>query len=135
MRLEALHVLVDLPLVDLRLVRVPLGPLLRQVGLGDVLAERRADDLVGFERVERRHVARVETQADDRVLCILPMFHINALFYSVASAVTAGATLIIGWIEGTRWNRKDPDESSPMHFYAVYETSDAKFVSVAPVGA
>ena len=42
-----------------------------------------------------RHVARVETQADDRVLCILPMFHINALFYSVASAVTAGATLII----------------------------------------
>ena len=35
-----------------------------------------------------RHVARVETQPDDRVLCILPMFHINALFYSVASAVT-----------------------------------------------
>lgn len=42
-----------------------------------------------------RHVARVELQPDDRALCILPMFHINALFYSVASAVAAGATLII----------------------------------------
>lgn len=42
-----------------------------------------------------RHVARVELQPDDRALCILPMFHINALFYSVASAVTAGACLII----------------------------------------
>ncbi len=42
-----------------------------------------------------RHVARVRLQPDDRALCILPMFHINALFYSVASAVTAGACLII----------------------------------------
>jgi carnitine-CoA ligase len=42
-----------------------------------------------------RHVARVHLQHDDRALCILPMFHINALFYSVASAVTAGACLII----------------------------------------
>jgi crotonobetaine/carnitine-CoA ligase len=42
-----------------------------------------------------RHVARVELQPDDRALCILPMFHINALFYSVAGTVTAGACLII----------------------------------------
>ena len=42
-----------------------------------------------------RHLARVQLQPSDRALCILPMFHINALFYSVASAVTAGATLII----------------------------------------
>jgi len=42
-----------------------------------------------------RHVARVHLQPDDRVLCILPMFHINALFYSVAGTATAGACLII----------------------------------------
>lgn len=42
-----------------------------------------------------RHVARVHLQPNDRTLCILPMFHINALFYSVASAVAAGACLII----------------------------------------
>ena len=33
--------------------------------------------------------------ADDRLLCILPMFHINALFYSLAGALAAGATLIL----------------------------------------
>ena len=42
-----------------------------------------------------RQVERVHLQPDDRYLCILPMFHINALFYSVAGSVTAGAQLII----------------------------------------
>lgn len=42
-----------------------------------------------------RHVARVHLQPDDRALCILPMFHINALFYSVAGTVAAGACLVI----------------------------------------
>lgn len=42
-----------------------------------------------------RQVARVHLQPDDRCLCVLPMFHINALFYSVAGSVTAGACLII----------------------------------------
>lgn len=48
-----------------------------------------------FVRSGERHLTRVELQPDDRSLCILPMFHINALFYSVASAVAAGSTLII----------------------------------------
>ena len=42
-----------------------------------------------------RQVERVNLQPDDRYLCILPMFHINALFYSVAGSVAAGAQLII----------------------------------------
>jgi crotonobetaine/carnitine-CoA ligase len=34
-------------------------------------------------------------QPDDRLLCILPMFHINALFYSLAGTLAAGATLVL----------------------------------------
>jgi crotonobetaine/carnitine-CoA ligase len=40
-------------------------------------------------------VARMHLQPDDRLLCMLPMFHINALFYSLAGALAAGATLIL----------------------------------------
>jgi crotonobetaine/carnitine-CoA ligase len=40
-------------------------------------------------------VQRMFLQPDDRLLCILPMFHINALFYSLAGALAAGATLIL----------------------------------------
>lgn len=42
-----------------------------------------------------RHIARVHLQPDDISLCILPMFHINALFYSIAGTVAAGAALVI----------------------------------------
>lgn len=41
------------------------------------------------------HVGRTHLQPGGRVLCTLPMFHINALFYSVGSAVAAGASLVI----------------------------------------
>jgi crotonobetaine/carnitine-CoA ligase len=40
-------------------------------------------------------VARMHLQPDDRLLCILPMFHVNALFYSLAGALAAGATLVL----------------------------------------
>ena len=40
-------------------------------------------------------VQRMYLQSDDRLLCILPLFHINALFYSLAGALAAGATLIL----------------------------------------
>ena len=40
-------------------------------------------------------VQRMYLQPEDRLLCILPMFHINALFYSLAGALAAGATLIL----------------------------------------
>ncbi|OGA30460.1 MAG: long-chain fatty acid--CoA ligase [Betaproteobacteria bacterium RIFCSPLOWO2_02_FULL_68_150] len=40
-------------------------------------------------------VARVWLQPEDRLLCILPLFHINALFYSLAGALAAGASLTL----------------------------------------
>ena len=40
-------------------------------------------------------VQRVYLQDDDRVMVVLPMFHINANFYSVAGTLAAGATLIV----------------------------------------
>ena len=42
-----------------------------------------------------RQVARVHLQVNDRCMCVLPMFHVNALFYSVAGAVAAGCCLVI----------------------------------------
>ena len=40
-------------------------------------------------------VARMHLQPEDRLLCVLPLFHINAIFYSLAGALAAGATLIL----------------------------------------
>ena len=40
-------------------------------------------------------VERLHLQPDDRLLLILPMFHINAMFYSVAGTFAAGATLLV----------------------------------------
>ena len=41
------------------------------------------------------NISRVWLQPDDRMMVILPMFHVNALFYSLAGAVAAGATLVL----------------------------------------
>ena len=38
---------------------------------------------------------RVWLQDDDRVMIVLPLFHINALFYSVAGTLAAGASMVI----------------------------------------
>ena len=40
-------------------------------------------------------VQRVYLQDDDRVMIVLPLFHINAMFYSVAGTLAAGASMII----------------------------------------
>jgi crotonobetaine/carnitine-CoA ligase len=42
-----------------------------------------------------RQIARVHLQPDDRCMCVLPMFHVNALLYSVAGAIAAGCCLVI----------------------------------------
>lgn len=41
------------------------------------------------------NVSRLWLQPEDRVLTILPLFHTNALFYSVAGAAAAGACLLL----------------------------------------
>ncbi|MBL3664985.1 AMP-binding protein [Streptomyces sp. M2CJ-2] len=40
-------------------------------------------------------VERVRLQPHDRVLTVLPLFHVNGLLYSVAGALAAGATLLL----------------------------------------
>jgi len=40
-------------------------------------------------------VERMYLQPDDRLLCILPMFHVNAICYSLSGSLAAGATLIL----------------------------------------
>ena len=40
-------------------------------------------------------LARMWLQPEDRLLCVLPMFHINALFYTIAGAFAAGASVVL----------------------------------------
>ncbi len=40
-------------------------------------------------------VERMRIQPEDRLLAVMPLFHINAMFYSVGGACAAGATVII----------------------------------------
>lgn len=40
-------------------------------------------------------VRRMHLQPDERVLCVLPMFHVNAIFYSLTGTIAAGATLLL----------------------------------------
>lgn len=40
-------------------------------------------------------VERMHLQPQDRLLCVLPMFHVNAIFYSLAGSLAAGAALIL----------------------------------------
>jgi crotonobetaine/carnitine-CoA ligase len=41
------------------------------------------------------YVQRIYVQPDDRIMIVLPLFHINALFYSVAGTLAGGACMII----------------------------------------
>jgi carnitine-CoA ligase len=55
-----------------------------------VMHSQRSYVLTGEAFVERMHL-----HPEERMLCILPLFHINALFYSLGGALAAGATLIL----------------------------------------
>lgn len=46
-----------------------------------------------FLRCGQINIARLHLQPDDVVMIVLPFFHVNALFYSVAGAFCAGATI------------------------------------------
>lgn len=78
-----------------------------------VMHSQRSFVLSGERQVERIHL-----QPDDRYLCVLPMFHINALFYSVAGSVTAGAHLIIS------------PKFSASQFWRLVKDSDATVVNL-----
>ena len=55
-----------------------------------VMHSQRSALLAGEGFVRRMHLDPAE-----RILCILPMFHINAIFYSLCGALAAGATLLL----------------------------------------
>lgn len=40
-------------------------------------------------------VGRMDLQPDDRLLCVLPMSHANALFYSLCGAIACGGSLVL----------------------------------------
>lgn len=40
-------------------------------------------------------VGRMWLQPDDRLLCVLPLFHINALFYSLCGAIACGGSVVL----------------------------------------
>jgi crotonobetaine/carnitine-CoA ligase len=40
-------------------------------------------------------VQRMYLQPDDRVMIVLPLFHVNALFYSLAGTVAAGCSMVV----------------------------------------
>jgi len=48
-----------------------------------------------FARAGEGFVERMALGPDERLLCILPLFHVNALFYSLGGAVAAGASLVL----------------------------------------
>jgi crotonobetaine/carnitine-CoA ligase len=41
------------------------------------------------------HVGRIHLQPSGRMLCMLPLFHVNALFYAIGGAITAGASVLL----------------------------------------
>jgi carnitine-CoA ligase len=82
-----------------------------------VMHSQRNVVLAGEGFVERMHL-----QPDDRLLCVLPMFHVNALFYSFAGALAAGATLIL-----------EPKFSASNFWRRVHETGATECNTLAAV--
>jgi crotonobetaine/carnitine-CoA ligase len=67
-------------------------------------------------------VERMYLQPDERLLCILPMFHINAIRYSLAGTLAAGATLIL-----------EPQFSASRFWTAVHESGATEVNTIAAV--
>jgi crotonobetaine/carnitine-CoA ligase len=55
-----------------------------------VMHSQRSVVLAGEGFVRRMHLHPAE-----RLLCVLPLFHVNAIFYSLCGAIVAGATLLL----------------------------------------
>ena len=69
-------------------------------------------------------VARMYLQPDERILCVLPMFHINAIFYSLSGTLAAGATLIL-----------EPRFSASTFWKTVKETGATEVNTIAAASA
>ncbi|APW38776.1 long-chain fatty acid--CoA ligase [Rhodoferax koreense] len=69
-------------------------------------------------------VARMFLQPDDRLLCVLPLFHVNAIFYSFGGALAAGATLLL-----------EPRFSASRFWQVVHETGATEVNTIAAASA
>ena len=67
-------------------------------------------------------VERMYLQPSDRLLCILPMFHINAICYSLGGAMAAGAVLVL-----------EPRFSASRFWRVVYDTKATEVNTIAAV--
>jgi len=69
-------------------------------------------------------VARLHLQPSDRLLALLPFFHINALFYSLGGALAAGATLITArsFSASRFWNLAVETRATQFNFLAAVGT-------------
>ena len=65
-------------------------------------------------------VARMHLQPQDRLLALLPFFHINALFYSLGGSLAAGATLITArrFSASQFWNFATATRATQFNFLA-----------------
>ncbi len=48
-----------------------------------------------FVTAGESNISRVWLQPDERLMVVLPMFHVNALFYSLAGTLAAGCTMVL----------------------------------------
>ncbi|MCY1326084.1 Long-chain-fatty-acid--CoA ligase [compost metagenome] len=49
----------------------------------------------GYVLTAEAFVGRLQLQPDERVMCVMPLFHINALMYSVGGALACGGCLVL----------------------------------------
>ncbi|GAA4339271.1 ATP-dependent acyl-CoA ligase [Pigmentiphaga soli] len=95
-----------LPELDAEIAAAPLAPLADDASPDDTCLVVYSSGTTGFPKgvmhsqrtvvlCGERQIARVHLQPDDRCMCVLPMFHVNALLYSVAGAAAAGCCLVI----------------------------------------
>ncbi len=69
-------------------------------------------------------VARLHLQPSDRLLTLLPFFHINALFYSLGGALAAGGTIITArnFSASRFWNLAAETRATQFNFLAAVGT-------------
>lgn len=96
----------DLPVLEDLSDAGPAGPLPERCSADDTCLIMYTSGTTGFPKgvMHSQHnftlagegfLERMHLQPEDRLLCVLPLFHINALFYSLGGALAAGAMLVL----------------------------------------